>query len=67
MWSAPLPRCVGTWSAAFIPFSLLFVHVYCRIYAVTQVLNVFWQRCKLFIRHSRTLYLSGLQLKALDL
>lgn len=42
MWSAPLPRCVGTWSAAFIPFSFLFVYVYmcCRIYPVSQVLNV---------------------------
>lgn len=36
MWSAPLPRCVGTWSAAFIPFSFLSVYVYCRICTVSQ-------------------------------
>lgn len=43
MWSAPLPRCVGTLSAAFILFSLLFVYLYCKIYTVCQcqVLNVF--------------------------
>lgn len=43
MWSAPLPRCVGTWSAAFILFSSLFMYVYCRIYRVSkfQVLNIF--------------------------
>lgn len=26
MWSAPLPRCVGTWSSAFIPSLCFFVH-----------------------------------------
>lgn len=43
MWSAPLPRCVGTWSAAFILFFSLFIYVCCRIYSVSQcqVLNVF--------------------------
>lgn len=43
MWSAPLPRCVGTWSAAFIPFPFLFVYVYSRMCIVSQcdVLNVF--------------------------
>lgn len=29
MWSAPLPRCVGTWSAVFIPFS--FLSAFCTI------------------------------------
>ena len=37
MWSAPLPRCVGTWSAAFITFSFLFM--YCRIYTVSVYLS----------------------------
>lgn len=38
MWSAPLPRCVGTWSAVFITFS--FLYAFCTI-LVRQLLNVF--------------------------
>lgn len=51
MWSAPLPRCVGTWSAAFIPFSFLFVCVYCSIYTAsqTQVLIVFGRDINFFL------------------
>lgn len=42
MWSAPLPRCVGTWSTAFITSFLvvcLFVLQICLMMA--NVLNVF--------------------------
>lgn len=42
MWSAPLPRCVGTWSADFYSRSLPPPpSPFCRIYTLSQILNVF--------------------------
>lgn len=41
MWSAPLPRCVGTWSAAFIQFSFLCLSCSDVCSGFSQVLNVF--------------------------
>lgn len=35
MWSAPLPRCVGTWSTAFILFPFLFMYVFMPLASIS--------------------------------